>query len=104
MMYPFVQVEHVLDNKFMKACTLHWQKIYRATAATAKRFCFATYESKKKKLKSLFNWVHKVNITINMSTSCQKVSYMVVTCILLDFEWNLNMCVLNICNISRPLS
>jgi hypothetical protein len=50
MMYPFVQVEHVLDNKFMKACTLHWQKIYRATAATAKRFCFATYESKKKEI------------------------------------------------------
>jgi hypothetical protein len=24
--YPFMHVEHVLFNKFMKACTPHWEK------------------------------------------------------------------------------
>jgi hypothetical protein len=94
--YPFRIVYHVLFNKFMKACTLHWKKISRATA---KSLCFATYEFEKKKLKALLDRVPKVNITTDMWTSCQKVSYMVVTCHFIDSEWRLNRRVLNFCNI-----
>ncbi|XP_062155266.1 zinc finger BED domain-containing protein RICESLEEPER 2-like [Alnus glutinosa] len=99
--YPFRIVEHVLFNKFMKACTPHWKKISRATA---KSLCFATYEFEKKKLKTLLNRVPKVNITTDMWTSCQKVSYMVVTCHFIDSEWRLNRRVLNFCNIPPPHS
>jgi hypothetical protein len=99
--YPFRIVEHVLFNKFMKACTPHWKKI---SQATAKSLCFATYEFENKKLKALLNWVPKVNITTDMWTSCQKVSYMVVTCHIIDSEWQLKMCVLNFCYIPPPHS
>jgi hypothetical protein len=37
-----------------------------------------------------------------MWTSCQKVSYMVVTCHFIDSKWHLNRCVLNFCNIPPP--
>jgi len=99
--YPFRMVEHVLFNKFMKACTPHWKKISRATA---KSLCFATYDFEKKKLKALLNRVPKVNITTDMWTSCQKVSYMVVTCHFIDSDWRLNRRVLNFCNIPPPHS
>jgi len=97
--YPFKIVEHVLFNKFMKACTPHWQKKSRVTA---KSLCFATYESEKKKLKPLLNRVPKVNITTDMWTSSQKVSYMIVICHFIDSEWWLNRRVLNFCNIPPP--
>ncbi|XP_062150253.1 zinc finger BED domain-containing protein RICESLEEPER 2-like [Alnus glutinosa] len=72
--------------------------------ATAKALCFDTYELEKKKLKNLLNRVHKVNITTDMWTSCQKISYMVVTCHFIDSEWRLNRRVLNFCNIPPPHS
>jgi hypothetical protein len=97
--YPFRMVEHVLFNKFMKACTPHWKKNFRATA---KSLCFATYDFEKKKLKALLNRVPKVNITTDMWTSCQKISYMVVTCHFIDSDWRLNRRVLNFCNIPPP--
>ncbi|GLT77864.1 hypothetical protein SLA2020_494190 [Shorea laevis] len=34
-----------------------------------------------------------------MWTSCQQISYMVVTCHFIDSDWNLNRRVLNFCNI-----
>jgi hypothetical protein len=39
-----------------------------------------------------------------MWTLCQKISYMVMTCHFIDFEWRLNKCVLNFCNIQPPHS
>ncbi|XP_062158744.1 zinc finger BED domain-containing protein RICESLEEPER 2-like [Alnus glutinosa] len=99
--YSFRMEEHMLFNKFMKACTPHWKKISRATA---KCRCFATYEFEKKKLKPLLNQVPKVNITIDKWTSYQKVSYMVVTCHFIDSGWQLNKCVLNFRNIPPPHS
>jgi hypothetical protein len=75
--YPFRIVEHVVFNKYMKACIPHWQKI---SQATAKSICFVNYKSEKKKLKALLNRVSKVYITTDMWTSFQKVSYVVVTC------------------------
>jgi hypothetical protein len=80
---PFRIMEHVLFNKFMEACTPPWQK---NSQATAKSLCFATYELEKK-LKALLNRVPKVNIRTDMWTSCQKVSYMVVTCHFIDSKW-----------------
>jgi hypothetical protein len=38
--YPFLQMEHALLNKFMRANTPYWQKIHRATA---KNDCRSTY-------------------------------------------------------------
>ncbi|XP_059446001.1 zinc finger BED domain-containing protein RICESLEEPER 2-like [Corylus avellana] len=99
--YPFMLLEHEIFNKFMKACTPHWKRISRVTAKT---LCFATYDKEKKKLKTLLSKVHKVNITTDMWTSCQKVSYMVVTCHYIDEDWRLNRRVLNFCNIPPPHS
>jgi hypothetical protein len=65
--YHFRMVEHVLFNKFMKACIPHWKKI---SQAAAKSHCFATYIFEKKKLKALLNRVLKINITTDMWTSC----------------------------------
>lgn len=59
--YPFMHVEHVLFNNFMRACTSYWEKI---TRASAKNDCFATYENEKQKLKTLLRGVHKINISI----------------------------------------
>jgi hypothetical protein len=61
--YPFMQVEHMLFNKLLKACTPHWWPLSRAIV---KALCFGTYELEKKKLKTLLNWVHKVNISVDM--------------------------------------
>ncbi|XP_062176105.1 zinc finger BED domain-containing protein RICESLEEPER 2-like [Alnus glutinosa] len=71
--YPFMVVEHVLFNKFMRANTPYWQKISRTTA---KSDCMSTYEIEKKKLKNLLKNVNKVNITTDMWTLGQRVSYM----------------------------
>jgi len=75
--YPFKHVQQVLFNKFMRANTPHWQKISRQSA---KSDCMKRYENEKKKLKIVLRSVNKVNITTDMWTSGQKVSYMVVTC------------------------
>lgn len=55
--YPFMHVEHVLFNNFMRACTSYWKKI---TRTSAKNDCFATYENEKQKLKTLLRGVHNV--------------------------------------------
>ncbi|XP_062175626.1 zinc finger BED domain-containing protein RICESLEEPER 1-like [Alnus glutinosa] len=99
--YPFRIAEHVVFNKFMKACTPHWREISQATTES---LCFATYESEKTKLKASINKVPKVHITTDMWTSCQKYLYMVVTCHFIDSKWHLNSRVLNICNIPTPQS
>jgi hypothetical protein len=70
--YPFMQMEHALFNKFMRANSPYWQKISRSTSKNDFR---STYEIEKKKLKNLLRNVKKVNITINMWSSCQRVSY-----------------------------
>jgi hypothetical protein len=54
----------------------------------------------KNKLKNLLRAVNKVNITINIWTLGQKVSYMVVTCPFIDSDWVLQKRVLNFCNAS----
>jgi hypothetical protein len=95
--YPFMVVEHVLFNKFMRANTSYWQKISRATA---KSDCMSTYEIEKKKLKNLLRNVNIVNITTDMWISGQRVSYMVVTCHFVDSWWHLQKRVLNFFNVS----
>jgi hypothetical protein len=81
--YPFNMMEHDLFNKFMKACTPHWKNISRATV---KSDCMSTYLSEKKKIKAMLGGVEKVNITTDMWTSSQRVSYMVVTCHYVDSD------------------
>jgi hypothetical protein len=99
--YPFMVVEHVLFNKFMRANTPYWQKISRTTA---KSDCISTYEIEKNKLKNLLRNVNKVNITTDMWTSGQRVSYMVVTCHFVDSWWHLQKRVLNFFNVPPPHS
>jgi hypothetical protein len=48
--YHFMQMEHVLFNKFMRANTPYWQNISGATIKN----CISTYRIEKKKLKNLF--------------------------------------------------
>jgi hypothetical protein len=99
--YPFNMMEHELFNKFMRACTPHWKKISRATV---KSDCVATYNIEKKKLKTLLSEVDRVNITIDMWTSSQRVSYMVVTCHFVDYNWLLQKRILNFFNVPPPHS
>jgi deoxyadenosine/deoxycytidine kinase len=51
--YPFNKMEHELFNKFIRACTLHWKKISRATV---KSDCIATYNIEKKKTENTSKW------------------------------------------------
>ncbi|XP_040997110.1 zinc finger BED domain-containing protein RICESLEEPER 2-like [Juglans microcarpa x Juglans regia] len=67
--------------------------------AAAKKECMITYETEKTKLKALLEPVDKVHITTDMWTSCQKLSYMVVTCHFIDTDWHLQRRVLNFCNV-----
>ena len=57
---------------------------------------------RRKKIKSLLSKVNKVNITIDMWTSCQDSSYMVVTCHFINATWSLNRSVLNFCSFPPP--
>jgi hypothetical protein len=77
-------MERELFNKFMKACTPYWKKISRATL---KNDCMALYLNEKKKMKTMFSGVDKVNITTDMWTSSQRVSYMVVICHFVNSNW-----------------
>ena len=61
--YPFMQMEHALFNKFMKANTPYWQKI---SHAPTKNDYISTYEIEKRKLQILLRGVNKVNITTDM--------------------------------------
>jgi hypothetical protein len=79
--YPFNLIEHELFNEFIRACTPHWKKI---SHAIVKSDCLATYNIEKKKLKTLLSGIDRVNITIDIWTSSQKVSYMMVTCHFVD--------------------
>ncbi|KAG2696953.1 hypothetical protein I3760_07G084500 [Carya illinoinensis] len=97
--YPFSLIEHVVFNKFMSANTLYWEKMSRATA---KKECMKTYENEKTKLRALLKHVNKFHITTDMWTSCQKLSYMVVTCHFINFDWHLQRRVLNFCNVPPP--
>ncbi|XP_059436160.1 zinc finger BED domain-containing protein RICESLEEPER 2-like [Corylus avellana] len=99
--YPFNMMEHELFNKFMRACTPHWKKISRATV---RNDCITTYQNEKRKLRTLLKLVDKVNITTDMWTSCQRVSYMVVTCHFVDSTWCLQKRILNFCNVPPPHS
>jgi hypothetical protein len=99
--YPFKMMEHELFNKFMKACTPHWKKISRATL---KGNCMAAYLSEKKKIKVMLDGVEKVNITTDMWTSSQRVSYMVVTWHYVDLDWFLQKRILNFLNVPPPHS
>lgn len=69
-----------------------------------KNNCFKIYNIEKKKLKTLFSTIDKVNITIDMWTSLQKVSYMVVTYYYVDSDWFLQKRILNFCNVPPPHS
>jgi hypothetical protein len=101
-------VEDVLFNKLIRFTTPHWQQMSRASAmsdclaTTAMSDCFATYEIEKKKLKTLFRGVDKVNITTDMWNSQQEISYVVVTCHFIDSDWHLHRRVLNLFNVSPP--
>jgi hypothetical protein len=97
--YPFNMMEHKLFNKFMRVCTPHWKKISRATV---RNDCFTTYQIEERKLRTLLKSIDKVNITTDMWTSSQRVSYMVVTCHFVDSTWCLQKRILNFCNIPPP--
>ncbi|XP_059435493.1 zinc finger BED domain-containing protein RICESLEEPER 2-like [Corylus avellana] len=99
--YPFNMMEHELFNKFMRACTPYWKKI---SLATVKSDCIAIYNIGKKKLKTLLSGIDRVNITTDMWTSSQRVSYMVVTCHFVDSNWLLQKRILNFCNVPPPHS
>ncbi|XP_059429198.1 zinc finger BED domain-containing protein RICESLEEPER 2-like [Corylus avellana] len=99
--YPFNMMEHELFNKFMRACTSYWKKI---SCATVKSDCIATYNIEKQKLKTLLSGIDRVNITTDMWTSSQRVSYMVVTCHFVDSNWLLQKRILNFCNVPPPHS
>ncbi|XP_059436054.1 zinc finger BED domain-containing protein RICESLEEPER 2-like [Corylus avellana] len=99
--YPFNMMEHELFNKFMRACTPHWKKI---SHATIRNDCITTYQNEKRKLRTLLKLVDKVNITTDMWTSCQRVSYIVVTCHFVDSTWCLQKRILNFCNVPPPHS
>jgi len=86
-------------NKFAKTLSPHWVKIFRATA---KKDCFAIYEIDKRKLKTMLLCLHKVNITTDLWTSHQQISYMVVIYHFIDSDWHLNRRVLNFCNVPPP--
>jgi hypothetical protein len=89
--YPSNIMEHELFNKFMRACTPHWKKI---RCATVKCDCIATYN-----IETFLSGVDRVNITTDMLTSSQKVSYMVITCHFVDSNWLLQKRILNFCNV-----
>ncbi|XP_074373757.1 zinc finger BED domain-containing protein RICESLEEPER 2-like [Apium graveolens] len=75
----------------------------KISRATVKADCVTTYEIEKKKLKKVFKFVKKINITTYMWTSSnQKIGYMVVTSHWIDLEWKLTMRVLNFCNVLPP--
>ena len=99
--YLFNVMEHELFNKFMRACTPHWKTISRAIV---KSDCIATYNIKKKKLKTLLSRVDRVNITTDIWTSSQRFSYMVVTCHFVDSNWLLQKKILNFYNEPSPHS
>ena len=56
------------------------------------------------KLRILLKTVDKVNITADMWTSRQKLSYMMVTCHFVDSTWWLQKRILNFCNLPHPHS
>jgi hypothetical protein len=62
------------------------------------------YNIEKKKLKTFLGRVDMVNITTDMWTSAQRLSYMVVTCHFVDSDWFLQKRVLNFCNVPPPHS
>ncbi|KAA8544945.1 hypothetical protein F0562_019660 [Nyssa sinensis] len=100
--YPFMQMEDVNFNKFMRANTPYWQKI---TRTTIKNDCISAYEIEKKKLKTFFKSINKVNITTDMwKSSNQKIGYMVVTGHFIDSDWNLQKRVLNFFHVPPPHS
>ncbi|KAF5933416.1 hypothetical protein HYC85_029587 [Camellia sinensis] len=94
--YPFMKIDHVLFNKFMKTATPRWQKI---TCTTAKNDCVPTYDIEKKKFKILSKIVNRISITTNLWKSGKKIQYMVVTGPFIDIDWKLQNCVLNFCNV-----
>jgi hypothetical protein len=59
---------------------------------------------KKKKLKTLLSGVDRINITTDMWTSSQRVSYIVVTCHFMDSNWLLQKRILNFCNVPPSYS
>ncbi|XP_074344995.1 zinc finger BED domain-containing protein RICESLEEPER 2-like [Apium graveolens] len=94
---PFRHAESFMFDKVMRTATPYWQKI---TRYVVKKDCIGTYEIEKNKLSELFKSVRKINITTGMWTSShQKLGYMVVTGHWIDSDWNLNMRVLNFCNV-----
>ncbi|KAF7152959.1 hypothetical protein RHSIM_Rhsim01G0135900 [Rhododendron simsii] len=98
--YPFMHMEHVLFNKFMKTATPHWQKINRAVA---KNDCTSTYQAQKKKLKTSLKQVGRVSITTDLWKSPgQRIQYMVVTGHYVDEDWKLQKRVLSFCNVPPP--
>ncbi|XP_074356557.1 zinc finger BED domain-containing protein RICESLEEPER 2-like [Apium graveolens] len=99
---PFIHVESFMFNELMRKATPFWQKISRATV---KSDCMSTYEIEKKKLKDIFNSVKRINVTTDMLTSSsQKIEYMVITAHWIDCSWKLNMIVISFCNVPPPHS
>lgn len=46
--------------------------------------------------------VKRVSVTTDLWTSCQHISYMVVTCYYVDSSWNLQKHTLDFCDIPPP--
>ncbi|XP_074346882.1 zinc finger BED domain-containing protein RICESLEEPER 2-like [Apium graveolens] len=100
MRYHLRHAESFMFEKVMRIATSYWHKI---TRHVVKKDCISTYEIEKSKLRELFKSVRKIIITTDMWTSShQKLGYMVVTGHWIDSDWNLNMRVLNFCNVPPP--
>ncbi|KAF7143240.1 hypothetical protein RHSIM_Rhsim05G0020900 [Rhododendron simsii] len=99
--YPFMHVEHVLFNKFMRTVSPYWQKISRTTA---KNDSLMTYNLQKKKLVTTLKSVNRISIITDLWKSGQKIHYMVVTGHFIDDNWKLQKRVLNFCYVPLPHS
>ncbi|KAI8534543.1 hypothetical protein RHMOL_Rhmol10G0098500 [Rhododendron molle] len=99
--YPFMHMEHVLFDKFMKTVSPYRQKISRTTAETDS---LATYNLQKKRLVTTLKFVNRISITTDLWKSGQKIHYMVVTGHFIDDDWKLQKRVLKICYVPPPHS
>ncbi|XP_042944767.1 zinc finger BED domain-containing protein RICESLEEPER 2-like [Carya illinoinensis] len=92
----------VVSNKKQKILNIESEE--NDDAVTIGNFTYDHKKIEKRKLKTLLSVVDKVNITTDMRTSGQKVSYIVVTCHFVDPDWLLKKRVLNFCNVPPPHS
>ena len=84
--FSFNFVEYKMFNLFMRMVSPNQEKINRATS---RKDCFSNYEVQKKQIKFLVDSVNRVNITVDIWTSNQKIQYMVVIGHFVDLDLRL---------------